>query len=470
MMDELPPLQLVVYLIVYGFALWFGLYLLARNGSKPGMRFAGLGLVAYALGLAADLIIAASLTDVSLDAWRFLVALLPSLFWFGAVVNLVPQPPENERQVFTMAFMLIIGLAAVLVVLEPWWLAVIPPLTAVIVLWVAWRRVRAGGLPQRPVVALITATLFFALSGGLLAIPALPLPLEWVLIAIGFDLLLLGYAIASLDAYDEGEALWPDFLRSLGTTALVTVLIAGQAGVWGALGGSLTLAWLGLLLTLITTTVALMTLAAPLRSLIDRLVFAQQPQVQSEREQLQAVASALPRRDETLDILALDAAEFARLTRRALSHLRDVSRLAASPLTQLPIIDVRLRDRASADSTLERAAELRVLLIESIDRLKPLEQANFGTTDAWRHYNALYFPYVIGLRPFSQRIDHDGLDADARAALEWFRTYVPERTLYNWQTAAAKLIAQDLRDQIAERPLLNEYVRRQQPQAQRRIS
>ena len=37
------------------------------------------------------------------------------------------------------------------------------------------------------------------------------------------------------------------------------------------------------------------------------------------------------------------------------------------------------------------------------------------------------------------------LDETARAALDWFHTSVPERTLHNWQNAAAKLIAEDLR-------------------------
>ena len=77
---------------------------------------------------------------------------------------------------------------------------------------------------------------------------------------------------------------------------------------------------------------------------------------------------------------------------------------------------------------------------------------DFGTSDEWRHYNALYFPYVAGLKPYSSRATHDHLDADARAALDWFRTAVPERTLHNWQNAAAKLIAQDLRARHAALP------------------
>ena len=39
------------------------------------------------------------------------------------------------------------------------------------------------------------------------------------------------------------------------------------------------------------------------------------------------------------------------------------------------------------------------------------------------------------------------LDAVAQKALEWFQTAVPERTLHNWQNAATKLVAQDLREQ-----------------------
>jgi len=49
---------------------------------------------------------------------------------------------------------------------------------------------------------------------------------------------------------------------------------------------------------------------------------------------------------------------------------------------------------------------------------------------------------AFGLKPYSRRTDYTG------NGLDWFRTYVPERTLYNWKNAAAKLVAQDLREQI----------------------
>jgi hypothetical protein len=73
-------------------------------------------------------------------------------------------------------------------------------------------------------------------------------------------------------------------------------------------------------------------------------------------------------------------------------------------------------------------------------------------THKWRYYNALYFPYVTGLKPYSQRTQHIPSDPVSCKALEWFRTQVPERTLYNWQNAATKLIVQDLRNHDTQQP------------------
>jgi hypothetical protein len=125
----------------------------------------------------------------------------------------------------------------------------------------------------------------------------------------------------------------------------------------------------------------------------------------------------------------------------------NLPRLSASPLTRLAVVEGRLLERGAGDNTLERAAELKVLLSESIERLKPRGQGDFGTAGAWRHYNALYFPYVAGLKPYSRRADQTNLDPAAGEALSWFQAQVPERTLYNWQKAAARLVAQDLREQ-----------------------
>ena len=60
------------------------------------------------------------------------------------------------------------------------------------------------------------------------------------------------------------------------------------------------------------------------------------------------------------------------------------------------------------------------------------------------------FPYAIGLKPYSRRAEYEKLSPTDREALDWFRTYAPERTLYNWQNAAAQLVAQDLRERQQE--------------------
>ena len=52
------------------------------------------------------------------------------------------------------------------------------------------------------------------------ALPAAWLPRSLVVLSLGCDLLLLGVVIAALDAFDEGEALRPDLLRSAAGAAL----------------------------------------------------------------------------------------------------------------------------------------------------------------------------------------------------------------------------------------------------------
>ena len=118
------------------------------------------------------------------------------------------------------------------------------------------------------------------------------------------------------------------------------------------------------------------------------------------------------------------------------------------PSKSLPLIDKRLQQRSADNHTLERAAELKALLGESIKRLKPRTDDAYSTSDEWRHYNVLYYPYVLGLKPLSRRLALRELDEEQRMIAEWFRSQVPERTLHNWQNAAAELVARDLRERM----------------------
>lgn len=289
----------------------------------------------------------------------------------------------------------------------------------------------------------MTAALFVSLTIGLQVLRFDWLPGDLLLLTLGVDLAFLGIAIAALDALDEGETLLPDALRSLLTSVVSALMFGGLVALALAFSGT-TFPLAALLFAVTAAAIILQVFGGVLQNTVDRLAL-RQPGVAQARADLRAAADALPHRNPSLDPLALSEDEFARLTRRALSHMNDLPRLAASPLAQLPVIEARLQVRNAPVDSLERAAELKALLTECILRLKPDGKGDFGTTGEWRHYNALYFPYVAGLRPYSH--NHlDDLGEIERLALAWFRADVPERTLHNWQNAAAKLIARQLLD------------------------
>jgi hypothetical protein len=198
---------------------------------------------------------------------------------------------------------------------------------------------------------------------------------------------------------------------------------------------------------LLTTTVFASVLVAlfgeSLQNLLDGFAFSRNPSVREQRRRLVAESNILSRKDTGIDLAKLSEGERSRLTRRALSHFGNLNRLASNPLTQLPEIESRIMERDISDTKLDRANELKALLTESILKLKPQGEKDFDTTDEWRFYNALFFPYVTGLRPYS-RTQEKELDGFEKNALEWFQSFVPERTLHNWQNTAARLIANDL--------------------------
>jgi hypothetical protein len=457
------PILLTVNILAFGFALWLGLYLLARNPAKALLRYAGLGILAYALSMAAEILSentpSISITATLLLLQQFLV-LLPAVFWTGALLQLLPETLPLRRSLVywwsrgllpfaTLGYLF----AAAIMLVGMDMLVEIPVYTALALLAFMPLLLSLGLVlryrhtiqPQPTLGLLLAATLFFSLGLALLIVPFGWLPRSWALLGVGFDLVLLDIAIAGFDAFDEGETLLADITRSF-VAALLAALLFGIQVVLAIQAGGATFAMLALLLATIAAAITLTIFADPLQSTIDQLVFARSPWLRRARNDARAAVSALPRLDAAIDLAQIDAAEFTRLTRRALSHYGDLPRLAANPLTRLPQIERRLAGRGTPNEILEPATELKALLAESVARLKPRNRADFGTSDEWRHYNALYFPYIAGLKPYSRRAAHDRLDPPAQQALEWFQATVPERTLYNWQNAAAKLVAQDLRE------------------------
>jgi hypothetical protein len=303
--------------------------------------------------------------------------------------------------------------------------------------------VRRQGRPRRVIGVAVVATMFFSLSNAILVIPLGLVPSWLALASTGVDVMTLGIAVALWDAFDEGQALRADMRRSFVGSVVVAALFGGQALIGMAVTDEHT-ALMVLLFTSLAIALSINVLADPLAGLLDRLAFSQSPDLRADRATLRRTESALPLRSQSpLD--GVDDDTFVRLTRRALGHYGDLSKLVASPLTALPIIDERLAQRGVPDQPLERANELKALLADRISALKPRDGGDFGTTEQWRHYNSLYFPYVVGVRAYAQNATAAGLDPVARQAWQWFVTEVPQRSLHNWQNAAARVIAADLR-------------------------
>lgn len=438
--------------MVFALSWWLGLYLLARDPRKPVLVLASIGLTSFASVVALDAVRVVSGSDLLGRIEIYLVA-VPGIAWFAVLVEL-SRSYETWRSrageialvggVATLAF---VGAAMAGSVEGPLrlghWVMI-----AAISLSTLGALVKAVLVrPPQPVVSFVViATLFFALGNAILIIPLGLVPSWLALASTGFDVALLGIAVAIGDAFDEGQALRADMLRSFAATAVVALLFGGQALIGLAVTGEQT-ALTVLLFTSLAIAIAINVLADPLAGVLDRVAFSRSPALRADRAALRRTEAALPLRSSSpLD--GVDEDTFARLTRRALGHYGDLSKLVASPLTALPLIDERLAARGAPDQPLERANELKALLADRIARLKPRDGGDFGTTEQWRHYNSLYFPYVVGVRAYAQNATAAGLDPVARQAWQWFVTEVPQRSLHNWQNAAARLIAADLRGQL----------------------
>lgn len=445
--------------VVFTLSAWLGLYLAARDPRKPVLALTAIGLCGFALVVGLDAVRNASPAYAqALSRVEIYLATIPGLAWFAVLVEL-SRPSEGGRG-RTREVLLVAGVGALTLFgatlaggvdgpLRPghWLMFAVISVSTLGAMAVVLRRPRR----PRPAVGLaITATLFFALSNAILIIPLGVVP-SWVALAsTSCDVLGLGVAVALWDAFDEGHALRADMLRSFAGSVAVAVLFGGQALIGLAVTrndpGAQT-ALTVLLFTSLAIAITVQVLADPLAGVLDRLAFSKSPALRADRAALRHTGAALPLRQEH-PLADVDDVTFARLTRRALGHYGDLTKLVASPLTALPVIDERLAARGAPDQPIERANELKAVLADGIARLKPRDGGDFGTSEEWRYYNSLYFPYVVGVRAYAQNATASGLDPTARQAWHWFVTEVPQRSLHNWQNAAARLIAADLRGRV----------------------
>jgi hypothetical protein len=416
--------------VVFTLSGWLGWYLLARDPRKPVLALAAVGLCGFTLVVALDAVRTANVTHTRLlsQVEIYLVA-IPSVAWFAVLVEL--SRPCDHWRARTREF-LVIGAVGGLTLLGAMMAGSVDgPLRpghmlmfAVISLSTLGAMIVALARPAQPVPVagvVVVATLFFALGNAILIIPLGLLPSWLALASTGVDVLLLGVAVALSDAFDEGQALRADMLRSFAGSMVVAVLFGGQVLIGLALTRDEPTAQTALtvlLFTILEIAITVQVLADPLAGVLDRLTFWKSPTLRADRAGLRHTGAALPLRsvDPLRDIQEVDDETFVRLTRRALGHYADLAKLVASPLTALPVIDERLAARGAPDHPLERANELKAVLADGIGRLKPRDAGDFGTTDEWRYYNALYFPYVVGVRAYAQNATASGLDPTARPA------------------------------------------------------
>jgi len=420
-------ISFIANLTFFGLTLWLGAYLLSRTSQKMTVPLTGLGVLFFALALALEIIWGQQPNSI---------LLLPALFWIGAALYLVPEETPWRHSVIR-GWMLAVIPIFILTLLNAWFslLAIFALLGCVMLI----ASLKPQKIFKNTFALLVVIGLFFSLSTGLLVLPLNWFPRTWLIPALGLDLILLGVAITLWDAFDEGESIRSHILRSFVSSLYYGGALAALVILAIAIDGEMTRGKLIALVSVVAFGILTQTFSNSIQTLLDRITMSRESAANDQREVLRNTADALPRLS-TIDPAEVDEEEFARLTRRAISNLGDLPKLSTSPLINLPTIIAN-----HPDNLLDRAHTLKSLLIESIQQLKPQSEEGFGTTDEWRYFNSLYFPYVLGLKPYTRRMDKDSLDETSRQALEWFQVSVPERTLHNWQNTAARLVADDLR-------------------------
>jgi len=306
---------LIGELAAFTIAWWLGLYLLGRDRHIPILLYTGLGLIAYALTLGFDMLRQyASEPDLvqALGRWGWPFLFLPALFWAGTLVYLLPNKssvrnwlePAVKKGLLPLALLFYIVAAALKVFeIDPSGDIVRTPsfslftflalllLFCVFLLLIRSTRSRQSRFPWG---LIVIATLFFGLGSGLLLIPLELVPDWFLIIGIGLDLVLLGIGIALTDAFDKGEALLPDFLRSFAYSLLLVILFGGQVALAMALGIGVTLIMLLLLLAVIMTAIVTQTFADPIQAGLDWLLFARLPRIRQDRADGRIIASSAP--------------------------------------------------------------------------------------------------------------------------------------------------------------------------------
>ena len=293
--------------VVFSLSWWLGLYLLARDPRKPVLALAAIGLCSFATAVALDAVRLVTHSALLGHVEIYLVA-VPGVAWFAVLLELA-RPCDSGRaaparccwsaasRALTLVGATLAGSVDGPLRLGHVVMCVVISVSTLGAMVAALRR-RAqhdpGGWAGHHV-----ATLFFALANAILIIPLGVVPSWLALASTGCDVLGLGVAVALWDAFDEGQALRADMLRSFTGTGAVVALLGGQMLIGIALTRRQSTAQTALTVLLFTSlaiAASVQVLADPLAGLLDRLVFSRSPMLRAHRETLRRTQSALPLR------------------------------------------------------------------------------------------------------------------------------------------------------------------------------
>ncbi len=273
------------------------------------------------------------------------------------------------------------------------------------------------------------------------------------LLALVIGLGIVSVTIALRSALLLGKDLRLDCLHSF--TAVTTMLIPGLAVMDWLIGFGDGRRCLAVLLVVATITAGY-TLHESLHERLDVLFFT--PPVRHARAAARAYEQALATQPTGISSALATSKEFEDAVRRALTHLPDPTRLATSPLLQLRAVGRHLEESGQEDNRLNRTAALREMLIDLLDGLRPVGRAGGVTGDAYRYYNCLYYPYVLGIgrrrlpavqRRLQERRSREGTPkADEERVVDWLLQQ-DEATFYRWQRRASDTIAAALSEREA---------------------
>src|SRR6476659_5133756 len=198
--------------LVFSLSWWLGLYLLARDPRKPVLVLAAIGLTSFAAVVALDAVrVTAGAGASSLSSIEIYLVAVPGIAWFAVLLEM--SRPSDTWRSRAGEIALVAAVAAVALFGAAMAGNVDGPLR--MGHWVMFAAISLSSLgamvkavlvkPPRPVVTFVVlATLFFVLGNAILIIPLGLVPSWLALASTGFDVALLGVAVAIGDAFDEG--------------------------------------------------------------------------------------------------------------------------------------------------------------------------------------------------------------------------------------------------------------------------